>query len=387
MPANVWTLFFAQALAMCAAPLMVFSGALASREIVESSIWATLPVAALVIGTACSVYPASYFSKILGRKTVFMTGMLIGCCASLLAMLSLQEQSFFGFVLSSTLMGVVVAVGQQFRFAAMESVSPDIMPKAAARLMVAGLISAWVGPELVPIGQSLLNDTFSGAFLLLAGLFILSFIIIASGFQNPAEIKISAELMPLHTSKLLQRQGFWIASASAAVGFGVMSFIMTATPISMHDMDHFSLTDTKWVIQSHITAMFLPSLFSGYLIQRLGHATMIVTGLMMLGICIIVGLIDRSFMHYWWALLILGVAWNFLFIAGTSLLPSTYNPDEKHQAQGLNDVLVFTTQASGALLSGVVLHWLGWNGLLLVTIPVILALLASVVYWRKQQST
>ncbi len=127
---------------MCAAPLMVFSGALASREIIDSSLWTTLPVASLIIGTASSVYPASYFAKRLGRKSVFMVGMLIGCGAALLAMLALQEQSFIGFIFSSALIGVVVAVGQQFRFAAMESVTPDRMSKAAARLMIAGLISA-----------------------------------------------------------------------------------------------------------------------------------------------------------------------------------------------------------------------------------------------------
>ena len=295
MPANVWTLFFAQAFAMCAAPLMVFAAALASRDMAPSPAWVTLPVSLLVLGTACSVYPASRIAKAWGRKKLFMVAMGVGVVAALSAMISLNSGSFAGFTISAVLLGSVIAVGQQFRFAAMESVEPAKMPMAASRLLTAGLVSAWLGPELVPFGQQLINDTFSGAFLLLAGLFVIALCIIGFGFKN-VDIKSEDQLSTsTSSSQLLKNPGFWVAAASGAVGYGVMSYIMTATPISMHEMDGFSLMDTKWVIQSHIMAMFMPSLFAGFLIQRLGYVRMIFSGLVVLVGCVLLGMIDKSF--------------------------------------------------------------------------------------------
>ena len=384
MPANVWTLFFAQALAMCSAPLMVFAAALASRDIAPSPAWVTLPISLLVLGTACSVYPASRIAKTWGRKKLFMVAMAAGVVAALSAMISLNAGSFAGFTISAVLLGSVMAVGQQFRFAAMESVEPAEMPMAASRLLTAGLVSAWLGPELVPFGQQLISDTFSGAFLLLAGLFVIAFCIIGFGFKNvdiKSEDQLSAGASP---SQLLKNSGFWVAAASGAVGYGVMSFIMTATPISMHEMDGFSLMDTKWVIQSHIMAMFLPSLFAGFLIQRLGYVRMMFSGLVVLAGCVLLGMIDKSFMHYWWALVLLGVGWNFLFVAGTALLPTTYESEDKHKAQGLNDSLVFGSQAFGALTSGMFLQWFGWDGLLMMTIAPIAVLAVFVFLWNAK---
>ena len=363
---------------------MVFAAALASRDTAPSPAWVTLPISLLVLGTACSVYPASRIAKAWGRKKLFMVAMAVGVVAALSAMISLNAGSFTGFTVSAVLLGSVIAVGQQFRFAAMESVEPAEMPMAASRLLTAGLVSAWLGPELVPFGQQLISDTFSGAFLLLAGLFVIAFCIIGFGFKN-VDIKSEDQLTTrTSSSQLLKNSGFWVAAASGAVGYGVMSFIMTATPISMHEMDGFSLMDTKWVIQSHIMAMFLPSLFAGFLIQRLGYVRMIFSGLVVLLGCVLLGMIDKSFMHYWWALVLLGIAWNFLFVAGTALLPTTHEPEDKHKAQGLNDSLVFGSQAFGALTSGMFLQWLGWDGLLMMTIAPIAVLAIFVFWWHSK---
>jgi MFS family permease len=384
MPANVWILFIAQALAMCAAPLMVFSAALASRDIAPSPEWATLPIAMLVVGTATFVYPAAQLAKAFGRKKLFLLAMLVGSAASLMAMLALKYGSFPGFIVSAILLGCVIAVGQQFRFAAMECVEKERMPLAASRLMVAGLISAWLGPELVPLGQNFVDGLFSGAFVLLSALYIVSFVVIGVGFSNPDINQPETEIAEKGSGQIWRRPGFWAAAGSAAVGYGVMSFIMTATPVSMHEMQNFSLEDTKWVIQSHIMAMFIPSLFAGRLIQLLGHVPMILTGLAALLVTVVIGILDQTFMHYWWALLLLGVAWNFLFVAGTALLPTAYKPEEAHKAQGLNDLLVFSTQALGALSSGIILQWFGWNLVLLFTLPITISLVLYIIWWRQR---
>ena len=259
------------------------------------------------------------------------------------------------------------------------------MPVAASRILAAGLISAWLGPELVTFGHKLIEAPFAGAFVLLAILYLLSFVVIAFGFTNPRAMAKSTMNVSVPAGQIWRRSGFWVAAGSAAVGYGVMSFIMTATPISMHEMQSFSLDETKWVIQSHIIAMFLPSLFAGRLIQWLGHVPMILVGLVAMLACAVLGMLDQSYLHYWWALLLLGVAWNFLFVAGTALLPMMHSPEESPRAQGLNDLMVFSTQALGALSSGIVLHWLGWNGLLLMTMPVTVGLALYVWSWSSRK--
>ena len=105
-----------------------------------------------------------------------------------------------------------------------------------------------------------------------------------------------------------------LAVGSSAVALSVMSFIMTATPVSMHYMDNHSLQDTTWVIQSHIMAMYLPSLFSGILIARFGPQNIMAIGVSLILASLGVGYIDQQLVNYWWALVLLGVGWNFMFL-------------------------------------------------------------------------
>ena len=385
MTQNVWILMLAQAFAMCAAPLVVFAGGLIGKDLASDSSFATLPVAAMVLGTALAVYPAALIAGKKGRKLVFLGAMFIGLIAALIAVFSLQIGSFSGFVIASVLIGVVLACIQQFRFAAMESVSVDLMPVAASRLLLAGIIAAYLGPELVTIGQSLHEQTFTGAFYLLGGCFVIAFILILLGYRN-IEIKVEVgEGNPRSFSELLSSPGILLAMGSASVGFAVMSYIMTATPISMHELNHYSLEETKWVIQSHIMAMFIPSLFSGWLVKKLGFITMMWSGLAIYLICLLVAYWDQALIHYWGALVLLGLGWNLLFVSGTALLPQMYQVNETHRVQGLNDLMVFSAQAIASLGSGVLLIWLGWQGFVLISLPIMAILVLLLLNWRRVQ--
>jgi MFS family permease len=386
MTQNVWILMLAQAFAMCAAPLVVFAGGLIGKQLASDSGFATLPVAAMVIGTALAVYPAAAIASKKGRKLVFLGAMVIGIIASLVAVYSLQIESFSGFVVAAVLIGIVLACIQQFRFAAMESVAPDLMPIAASRLLLAGIIAAYLGPELVTIGQALHEQTFTGAFYLLAGCFVMAFLLVFLGYHN-IEIKHQEEEVGQRSfSQILSHPGVLLAMGSAAVGFAVMSFIMTATPISMHELSHYSLEETKWVIQSHIMAMFIPSLFSGWLVRKLGFTTMMWAGLGIYCICLLIAYWDQTLIHYWGALILLGLGWNLLFVAGTALLPQMYKGNEAHRVQGLNDLMVFSAQAIASLGSGVLLLLLGWQGLMWVALPIIAIQVLLLLNWRRTNS-
>lgn len=375
----------AQAFAMCAAPLVVFTGGLIGKQLATDSSFATLPVAMMVIGTAIAVYPAASIAGKYGRKLVFLGAMVIGFIAALIAVVSLQVASFSGFVIASILIGIVLACIQQFRFAAMESVHIDLMPIAASRLLLAGIIAAYLGPELVTIGQSLHEQTFTGAFYLLGGCFVVAFLLILFGYQNIAIKVIEDEGSPRSFSELLTSPGILLAMGSASVGFAVMSFIMTATPISMYELNHYSLEETKWVIQSHIMAMFIPSLFSGWLVKKLGFISMMWAGLAIYAACLLVAYWDQALVHYWSALVLLGLGWNLLFVSGTALLPQMHQANETHRVQGLNDLMVFSAQAIAALGSGVLLILLGWQGLVLIALPIMAVLVLLLLNWRRLQ--
>ena len=374
----------AQAFAMCCAPLVVFAGGLIGKQLASDSSFATLPVAAMVLGTAIAVYPAAALSSLKGRKFVFLSGMLAGVLASILAAYFVTINSFSGFVLAATLLGMVMACVQQFRFAAMESVVADYRPVAASRLLLAGIVAAYLGPELVTIGQQLQAKTFVGAFYLLAGCFALSFLLIAFGYRNIALKTETVESEPRRFSELLSSPGILLAMGSASIGFAVMSFIMTATPISMHEINHYSLEETKWVIQSHIMAMFIPSLFSGWLIRKFGFIAMMWAGLAIYLVCLWVAYWDQALVHYWSALVLLGLGWNLLFVAGTALLPQMHQANETHRIQGLNDLLVFSAQAIGSLVSGVLLLLLGWQGLVWVALPIIAIQVVLLLNWSRK---
>jgi MFS family permease len=383
MTQNVWILMLAQAFAMCAAPLVVFVGGLIGKQLASDDNLATLPIAAMVIGTALAVYPASVMASKKGRKRVFLGAMVLGVLASLLAVYALQTENFVVFVIAAMLVGMVLACVQQFRFAAMESVSADLMPIAASRLLLAGIIAAYLGPELVTIGQSLHGQTFTGAFYLLAGCFVVAFVLLLFGYRN-IEIKHKeGEVGQRSFSELLSSPGILLAMGSASVGFAVMSFIMTATPISMVELNHYSLEETKWVIQSHIMAMFIPSLFSGWFVRKLGFTRMMWVGLGIYIICLSIAYWDQALVHYWGALVLLGLGWNLLFVAGTALLPQMYQANETHRVQGLNDLMVFSAQAIASLGSGVLLLLLGWQGIMWVALPMIAVQAMLLLTWQR----
>ena len=285
--------------------------------------------------------------------------------------------------MAAVLVGIVLACIQQFRFAAMESVAVDLMPVAASRLLLAGIVAAYLGPELVTIGQSIHEQTFTGAFYLLAGCFVIAFFLLLLGYENIELKQEAGEQVQRSFAELLSSPGILLAMGSASVGFAVMSFIMTATPISMHELNHYSLEETKWVIQSHIMAMFIPSLFSGWLVRKLGFTNMMWAGLGIYLVCLLIAYWDQALVHYWSALVLLGLGWNLLFVAGTALLPQMHQTNESHRVQGLNDLMVFSAQAIASLGSGVLLLLLGWQGIMWVVLPMIAVQVLLLLNWQR----
>lgn len=381
MPISVWLFTLIQALAMSSGAMMVLVGGLLGAQLAPSAKLATLPVAMMIIGTAVAVMPLTRLMGKLGRKPVFIGAALVALFASLLAALAATVNHFGLFLFAATLMGAAGASFQQMRFAVMEVAGDKLAAKAVARLMLGGLVAAMLGPQLVTWGKDLTSTAFAGSFYLMAILCaccVLLYLRVPETHQKPQQ---SAEPDKVSIRRVLVSPMFIVAVSSAVIGYALMSFIMTATPVHMHLHDQHSLEHTKWVIQSHILAMFLPSFFSGWLLSRLGVKKVIIMGLLAYLLCIAIAFSGNDLGHYWVSLVLLGVGWNFLFLAGTVLLPRTHNQQQKIRVQSVNELLVFSGQGLAALGAGMMLHLLGWQGLLGVSL-LIVTMQISLLLWQ-----
>ena len=363
--------------------LVVFVGSLVGNNIAPTENLSTLPVALSIIGTASSTIPVAFLMQKFGRKVIFQFTPIAGIGFAALSALSIENQSFVLFCVSTYLLGTTLAIVQQFRFAAIESVPPDVAPKAASQVLLGGIASAFLGPEVAYWGKNIFTQPYSGSVALIAVLYSLGFLLL-NYYQNTESISSKSNSNTRPIIKIATQTVFIVAALGAVVGYSIMSFIMTATPISMHVMDGHSLENTKWVIQSHIMAMFIPSLLTAWIIKKIGIGGMMSIGLFAYAICIGLAYSGHGFMHYWWALVLLGIGWNFLFIGGTTLLPQSYHPSERFKVQALNEFLVFGTQAIAAISAGWILFMLQWENLLLLTIPLILVQSSALLLWKLQ---
>lgn len=383
IPLPVWRLTIAYALMMAGTSLTVLIAGIIGIDFAPRPGLATLPIALTVIGIACSTLPTGRLLHHFGRRRVFIVYAVLAVAAAALAAVSLAVSSFALYCTASFLVGWSAASGHQYRFAALEAVPAEQAPKATSALLIGGILGAFIGPELAVRGRELLPVEYAGSYLLLAVNFAVGTLIVSFHRDRrapPAEHESSGR--PI--GEILRSPVMVLAISAAALGYGIMSFIMTATPISMHAHSGHDLEATKVVIQSHIAGMYLPSLAYAWLQARLGYRGMLWGGVLALLACLAIGLADTTYLHYWAALVILGIGWNFLFLTGTNLLPFGYRPEERFRVQSMNDFLVFTVQAIVSLGSGWFLATWHWNGLLWVCmVPIALFALCLVRFDRS----
>ncbi len=378
---NAWVLSLSNAVAGSTLPLMHLAGTLAGSRLAPSPDWATAPIALMILGTACSVVPVSRTMQHFGRKTGIYLFLAVGIMVCITAMTALKIGSFTLFCLASFILGSFNATLLQSRFAAMESVGIEDRTTAASMFMGSGIIAAFVGPEIALIGKDLFVTAYQGSFLMAAMCIVISAAMLSA--YKPESLPAVPEATKKIAGKhLFLNPTFCLALASGAIAYIVMSFIMTGTPLSMHEVHGHSLTDTKWVIQSHIAAMFLPSFFTPLLVGHAGLRGMMSVVLACYCIAIAIGYSDNSPQGFWMQLVLLGIGWNFLFTAGTTLLPSTHREEDRFKAQSINDLTVFSFQAIAALSAGWALQLIGWQQMVLFClIPVSMMLL--VLIWER----
>jgi MFS family permease len=375
---NIAVLAGCQALLFTSNSTAIALSGLAGYSLATNKALATLPVTAWVIGGALTTFPASLLMKRIGRRAGFTAGALTGMVGASVSSLALYLGNFWLFCMGAMLYGVFTAVGQYYRFAAADAASVDFRARAISLVFAGGLVGGILGPETSKLTVNLLPVTYLGAYLALIGFLALSVMVVQMlDIPVPTAAEQAAKSRPL--AQIMAQPVFIVAVLGAAIGQGVMNLLMTATPLAMGVCGHpYSAAAT--VISWHIIGMFGPSFFTGHLVKRFGVLQVMFAGAMLLFVCVGIALSGISIPHFWFALVLLGVGWNFLFIGGTTLITEACTPSERAKTQGANDLCIFVVMATSSFSSGLLLETNGWQTLNWLAVPFI-AVAAAAVLW------
>ena len=377
MNKNLFILTLSQIFSFTSAPVTVFLSGIIGSQISPLKSLSTLPMSISVVGIAIGAVIATKVMSLIGRKAGFIFASIGNTLISILAAYSIMDQNFILFCFANFFLGVLMAFTHQYRFAAAESVDKDKVPRAISIILLGGIVSAFIGPGTANYAKDIVTEQlYVGSYLSLAILTVIPAIFFLF-YENTSKLESNIKSSGRSILELISQPRFLQALVASAFGYAIMTFLMTATPLSMHVMEKMSLSKTGLVIQFHVVAMFLPSLITGNLVKKFGHSNIMYAGVFLYSITIIASFFDQTFINYLFALIFLGFGWNFLFISGTSLLALTYKEEEKFKAQGLNDFIVFSVHAIGSLSAGILIVLTSWKMMNLICIPLMILIILT----------
>ena len=373
-----------QALFSSVAVTMVSVVALVGMSLAPNPKWATLPYALVTVGTALSTIPLSFLMKRWSRRTGFILGALSGICGATLAVLALHFHSFELLLLAAPFFGIYQASSQYYRFAAAEAVGEKDRGLAISLVLSGSIFAAVVAPNIARWSNMSWNlDLYMGPYVLV-GIFAFLALLVGPLLHKRSAVEddqiAHGDERPL--SEILRQPSTLTAMFLSLVGWTSMVFIMSATPIAMNGHG-FSYDDSTIVIQWHMLGMYVPSLFTGFLIRRFGVEGVLMGGVLLLALTLGVGYSGVEFLHFSVALILLGVGWNFAFVGSTTLLTETYRPSERAKVQGLNEFVTFTSSAIAGFSAGYVHAYMGWQGVMVINGGLVFAGSLMVLWHRK----
>ncbi|WP_152469681.1 MFS transporter [Vibrio sp. THAF190c] len=385
MNRNVWILSLCQALLMTGNILLISVIGLIGKQIAPSQSMITLPVALQFLGLMAATIPASLISGKLGRKRGFSIGNIVGISGASLATFALSTHNFYLFCVATFLLGIGIGFGTLYRFAAIEVCSEDARHRAISISMAGGVLAAVLGPNLAVMSQQWSQDgLYIGAFASLIGLNVLTLLILQT-VQFPKFNLTTQQVKPDPVRTMIKAPNFVGAVFAAMVAYAVMNILMTATPLAMIGCG-FDFTKAAGVIEWHVLGMFVPAFFTGGLIEKFGAKRMILAGAVLFLLCIAINIHGESIWHFRSALVLLGVGWNFMFIAATGLFSQSYQAKNKSKAQALNEFVVFSCVSVTALLSGWLESTVGWQMLNIYVLPFVLLVIMVFAFSAKKAS-
>jgi len=350
---------------------------------------ATLPVTVMVLGMWFGTLPLGYLARTYGRRFALQTGSVVGTLAGLVSCAAVLNASFELFLAGAFGCGFYAAAHQSYRFAATDTASDDFKPKAISFVLAGGVMAGVIGPTVVIVSKDMwAPHLFAATFIAQSALAMLAGLVLTQLKSPPPVSREERERnggRPL--GEIARDPLFIVAVACGVVSYVIMNLVMTSAPIAMVGCGH-SITESTLGIQWHVLGMYAPSFFTGHLILRFGVFRIIAIGLLLLLGSAMVGIAGLSIAHFWIALVLLGVGWNFAFIGATTLVTRCHRPQERNKVQSLNDFLIFGTMALGSLASGKMLASFGWVWVNAVVFPPVLAvgaLLAWVAFRQRSR--
>jgi MFS family permease len=387
MNKNLWLLAGAQGLFLTNNVVFIAINGLVGLALAPLGWMATLPVMGYVVGGALSTPLVARTQSAFGRQASFQIGLMVALASALLCAWAVMDKNFWLLVASTVIAGYYSANGQLYRFAAAELSAPAFRDKAVSLVLAGGLVGAVLGPNLAVRTKDWLDVPFAGAYVALAGVALLSMALMAFLRFPPAPAPVAGADRGRPLSVIVRQPVFIVATAGAALGFGVMNLLMAATPLAMQ-VCGFPFDDAALVLEWHVIGMFAPGFFTGHLIARFGALSVMGAGVVLNLLCIAVALSGVDLQQFLIALFLLGVGWNFLFTGSTTLSLQAYRPEEKNRAQAAINFCVFATMALTSFASGALVTTQGWQWLNIGSlVPVGLTGLALIwLAWVRRQA-
>ena len=379
---NTLILSVAQGLSITTTSINMINTGLVGAMLATNPSYSTIPLSLQFLTIALTLIPVSLLMGKFGRRSMFLLGSLAAFIGCLIIAFSIIDKSFYLFILGSILLGFSQANQQLYRYAAADNVSNNLKSKAISLVLAGGVIAAVVGPEVSRYSFDLFPDyIYLATYLLAASIQIINFTILIFIKIKKPEV-IAKKIRPL--KDILMQKTLIIAILAAAVGYSLMSFIMTATPLQIVNICKLGNSASSTVIQWHIIAMFAPSFFTGSIISRFGNRKVMLVGIILYAFSVFFGILGDTVLNFWIALFLCGLGWNFLYVGGSDIIAKSALPEERAKVQGVTDFIIFVFVAMGSFLAGYLHSNLGWEIMLFYTIIPISLIFIGIIIIKPQ---
>ena len=287
MKRNVFLLAACQALLNTSTSLLIATSALVGLALAPMAALSTVPLGLQFLAMMTATIPASLLMKRQGRRVGFLAGCVVGVSGGVICSVAIHTSSFVLFCVGSALLGVFNGVGQYYRFTAADVASAEYRSRAISLVMAGGVVAAFAGPNLANVTREMVSPfAFTGSYASLVLLYLASMALIAfMRIPAPSPEERAGVGRPL--VEIVRQPSFVIAALGGMVSYGVMSVLMTATPLAMAGCG-FAFSEAAWVIQWHVFGMFAPSFFTGHVIRRFGATKVVVVGGLLMFACALV---------------------------------------------------------------------------------------------------
>ncbi len=379
---NTLILSVAQGLSITTTSINMINTGLVGAMLATNPSYSTIPLSLQFLTIALTLIPVSLLMGKFGRRSMFLLGSLAAFIGCFIIAFSIIDKSFYLFIVGSILLGFSQANQQFYRYAAADNVSNNLKSKAISLVLAGGVIAAVVGPEVSRYSFDLFPDyIYLATYLLAASIQIINFTILI--FIKIKKPEVTAKkIRPL--KDILMQKTLIIAILAAAVGYSLMSFIMTATPLQIVNICKLGNSASSTVIQWHIIAMFAPSFFTGSIISRFGNRKVMLVGIILYAFSVFFGILGDTVLNFWIALFLCGLGWNFLYVGGSDIIAKSALPEERAKVQGVTDFIIFVFVAMGSFLAGYLHSNLGWEVMLFYTIIPISVIFISIIIIKPQ---